>query len=191
MKKVNSIVFAIGVSLCGPPIFNSAHAQTSTDAATTLLEIQSLKDEIAGLRDLVERQQFEMRKLKQQVADQSQANAQSISQLRQDTQNQITQLQQAAPASQPVVVGNQNPYLAQPGTGDSWNVNQQVVQGAYQTAQPAQATLGQQTSVQQGAVQQGVVQQTAAQQNAGQIGGTAAVTNPYTCLLYTSDAADD
>ena len=77
MKKVNSIVFAIGVSLCGTPIFNSAHAQTSTDAATTLLEIQSLKDEIAGLRDQVERQQFEMRKLKQQVADQSQATLNS------------------------------------------------------------------------------------------------------------------
>lgn len=65
MKTVNVSVFAIGVALCVAPFFNSARAQSTSNSAAVLLELQTLRSEIAELRDMVERQQFELKKLKQ------------------------------------------------------------------------------------------------------------------------------
>ena len=74
MKTVHISVFAIGVALSVAPIFNSAYAQSNNDSARVLLELQSLRTEIAELRDMIERQQFELKKLKR-VAAQSQPAA--------------------------------------------------------------------------------------------------------------------
>ncbi len=60
--------FAIGVALCATPIFNSAHAQSTNNSAELVLQVQSMRSEIAELRDMVERQQFELNKFKRQVA---------------------------------------------------------------------------------------------------------------------------
>ena len=73
MKTVKISVFAIGVALSVTPIFNSAQAQSATSSANVVLELQALRTEIAELRDMVERQQFELKKLKQ-------SNAQRLSQ---------------------------------------------------------------------------------------------------------------
>jgi len=69
MNTVKHSVFAIGVALSVTPIFHSAVAQTNSDAATVLLELQTLRTEIADLRDMVERQQFELKKLKRAQAE--------------------------------------------------------------------------------------------------------------------------
>jgi len=66
-------IIVIGVALCATPIFNSVYAQTygkQSNQASLLLEIQTLRQEIAELRDMVERQQFQMRKLQRQMASQ-------------------------------------------------------------------------------------------------------------------------
>ncbi len=68
MKTVKISVFAIGVALSVAPFFNSARAQSTTDSAAILLELQALRSEIADLRDMVERQQFELKRLKQKEA---------------------------------------------------------------------------------------------------------------------------
>ncbi len=65
MKTVTFSVFVIGVALSVAPIFNSAYAQSSADPARLVLDMQTMRAEIAELRDMVERQQFEIRKLKQ------------------------------------------------------------------------------------------------------------------------------
>lgn len=75
MKTVKLSVFAlylftIGVALSVTPIFNSAIAQSATDSASVMLELQRLRAEIAELRDMVERQQFELKKLKQSASKQ-------------------------------------------------------------------------------------------------------------------------
>ena len=54
----------VGVALCVAPIFTSAYAQQSGGQTNWALEVQALRQEIAELRDMIERQQFEMRKLK-------------------------------------------------------------------------------------------------------------------------------
>jgi len=60
-KQIKNAVLWVGVALCVTPIFVSAQ---SSDQARTLLELQALRQEIAELRDMVERQGYELRKLK-------------------------------------------------------------------------------------------------------------------------------
>ena len=72
VKKV-VVVFGIFMISSFKPIF----AQTNSNQATTLLEIQALREEVAELRDLVERQQYELRKIQSQVKDGGQAQPQS------------------------------------------------------------------------------------------------------------------
>lgn len=66
MRQIKVIVMAVGVAFSAAPFFNYAVAQQSNGQANLMLEVQSLRQEIAQLRDMVERQQFEMRKLKRQ-----------------------------------------------------------------------------------------------------------------------------
>ncbi len=68
MKTVKLSVFAVGVALSVTPIYHSAYAQSGNDSATMLLEMQRMRAEIAELRDMVERQQFEMKKLKRSLS---------------------------------------------------------------------------------------------------------------------------
>lgn len=73
MRQLKSVVIMVGVALSATPIFNSALAQQSNNQASLMLEVQSLRQEIAQLRDMVERQQFEMRKLKRQQTEMQKA----------------------------------------------------------------------------------------------------------------------
>lgn len=64
MRRIKLVVMTVGVALSVAPIFNSAFAQQRNNQANLLLDVQSMRQEIAQLRDMVERQQFEMRKVK-------------------------------------------------------------------------------------------------------------------------------
>ncbi len=75
MQRINAVVgtlriTVVGVALSVTPIFNSAHAQQNGGQANLIFEVQNLRQEIAELRDMVERQQFQMRKLQRQLASQ-------------------------------------------------------------------------------------------------------------------------
>lgn len=59
-QALKKTVIGIGVALCVAPFFVSAQ---SNDSSRMLLEMQSMRQEIAELRDMVERQQYELRKL--------------------------------------------------------------------------------------------------------------------------------
>lgn len=79
MQRTNKVVgmlrvTMIGVALSAAPIFNSVHAQQAHNQTSLLLEVQNLRQEIAQLRDMVERQQFQMRKLQGQLAKQAPVN---------------------------------------------------------------------------------------------------------------------
>jgi len=53
-KKI-IFIFGFFISSSANPLF----AQSSSNQATTLLELQALRQEVAELRDMVERQQYE------------------------------------------------------------------------------------------------------------------------------------
>ena len=81
MRLHKKVVLTVGVALSVAPIFSSLHAQQSTDQARMLLEMQAVQREIASLRDMVERQSFEIRKLKStlaQLSSMSEANRKAI-----------------------------------------------------------------------------------------------------------------
>ena len=61
--------FIIGATLSVAPIFSPVWAQSSTDQASLLREMQAMRLEIAELRDMIERQQFELRKLQQALPE--------------------------------------------------------------------------------------------------------------------------
>ena len=66
MRPLNKFVCTLGVALCVAPIFTSAWAQQSGARSTQsnlLLEVQQLRAEIAQLRDMVERQQYQLKKM--------------------------------------------------------------------------------------------------------------------------------
>ena len=64
-------IWGIGVALCVTPFFSSVQAQGSNETRL-LLEMQTLRQEIAQLRDMVERQQYQLRKLQRQQANNAQ-----------------------------------------------------------------------------------------------------------------------
>lgn len=106
MKTVKLSVFVIGVALSAAPIFNSAFAQDRNGQTSVMIELQTLRTEIAELRDLVERQQFEMQKLKRSVAKQNQVLSQP--------ENGVRSQQ----------YGNQSSFNPLPTTGGVDSVNQ-------------------------------------------------------------------
>lgn len=61
------IASMVGVALCVIPFFTSVQAQSSSGQAQMLLEMQALRQEVAELRDMVERQQFALKKLQRQL----------------------------------------------------------------------------------------------------------------------------
>ena len=69
--KLSSVVvktaFMTGLTFCVIPFFVSAHAQTTNNQAQILFEMQAMREELAELRDMVERQQYDMRKVQAQL----------------------------------------------------------------------------------------------------------------------------
>jgi len=111
------VTIVIGVALCATPFFASAQAQNSTNTqAQTLLEIQQLRQEVGQLRDMVERQQYQMRKL-QRALNGAQRNGANPGQFNSDQFNSVP------PSSNSPSI---EPNLGQPGGAvvDPANVNQ-------------------------------------------------------------------
>lgn len=87
MRQLSIVVMTLGVALCTAPFFNSVKAQQNRGQPNLLLEVQSMRQEIAQLRDMIERQQFEMRKLKREQLE-----------LKQSLTTQLQSQQNFAPA---------------------------------------------------------------------------------------------
>ena len=73
----------------------SVYAQSNSNAAQLLLEMQAMRAEVADLRDMVERQQFEIKKLKQRNTELENAQTEADAKLA----TQIEQIQNARPVS--------------------------------------------------------------------------------------------
>jgi tol-pal system protein YbgF len=71
MRRIKTYVMTVGVALSVAPIFNYALAQQGNSATQLLLQVQDMKQEVGELRDLIERQQFQLKRLQQQVDGQS------------------------------------------------------------------------------------------------------------------------
>jgi tol-pal system protein YbgF len=57
----------VGVALSVTPIFNYALAQQGNSATQLMLQVQTMREEVGELRDLIERQQFQLGRLQRQV----------------------------------------------------------------------------------------------------------------------------
>jgi tol-pal system protein YbgF len=67
MRTSLKFVVLVGVALSAAPIFSSVFAQQSGSGADLFLEMQGMRAEIAELRDMVERQQYQMKKLQRKL----------------------------------------------------------------------------------------------------------------------------
>jgi len=65
MQNIKLVIIKVGVALCVAPFFSVALAQQGNTQTQLLLELQAMRQEIAELRDMVERQQYQLRKLQQ------------------------------------------------------------------------------------------------------------------------------
>lgn len=140
MKTVKLSVFAIGVALSVAPIFNSAVAQDRTGQASVMIELQTLRSEIAELRDLVERQQFEMQKLKRSLVRQNPVSPQSA--YGAPAQQYGTQPQyQTAPASTAVgaepSIQTDRPASGSPSFSDGYQAQNSQNQAYQESVAPA------------------------------------------------------
>ncbi len=63
MRQIKIAFMMVGVALSVAPIFSVVSAQQGNTQAQMLLEMQALRQEISELRDMVERQQYQLRKL--------------------------------------------------------------------------------------------------------------------------------
>ena len=98
MRTSLKFVVLFGVALSVTPIFSSVSAQQNGSRADLFLEMQGLRSEIAELRDMVERQQYQMKKLRHSLGIQDD-KGQSAS--AQQVYNKQAQAQQAAPSATP------------------------------------------------------------------------------------------
>ena len=69
MKLFTKSLLLIGVTLCVAPIFSIAHAQQSNNDARMLLQMQEMQAEIAALRDMVERQQYQLQRMQRKIQE--------------------------------------------------------------------------------------------------------------------------
>ena len=67
----------VGVALSVTPIFHYSHAQQGNSSTQLLLDVQALRQEIAELRDMVERQNYQMKRLQRQLDESAQPNPES------------------------------------------------------------------------------------------------------------------
>ncbi len=75
MRRIKTYVLMVGVALSVTPIFHYSHAQQSGNNTQILLDVQALKQEIAELRDMVERQNYQMKRLQRQLDESLQSNS--------------------------------------------------------------------------------------------------------------------
>jgi len=150
------IVIVLG--FCIIPSASPVFAQN--DQATTLLEVQALRQEVAELRDMVERQQYEMRQLQSNIADSKPSPANTASNIvsgnapRATLNNGAT----ANTATNRVASPNSSTQLSTNSTVQSPGLNYQSGTGRLSVPSQGQTGLQQgQTALQQGqtALQQG------------------------------------
>jgi len=67
MRQIKTYVMTIGVALSVTPIFNYALAQQGNSATQLMLQVQAMRQEVGELRDLIDRQQFQLKRLQRQV----------------------------------------------------------------------------------------------------------------------------
>jgi tol-pal system protein YbgF len=70
MRTSLKFVVLVGVALSAAPIFSSVFAQQAGSGADLFLDMQGMRAEIAELRDMVERQQYQMEKLQRKLGQQ-------------------------------------------------------------------------------------------------------------------------
>ena len=113
MRKTNRFLLTVGVALCVAPIFSLAHAQQGNAQARMLLEMQQMRQEIAELRDMIERQQYQIRKMQQAQARQATSGGRPVSTY--PSQTYPAAQQPGTTYSDPVGVGQTYPQTgAQP-----------------------------------------------------------------------------
>ena len=66
MRRIKTYVMTVGVALSVAPIFNYALAQQGNSSTQLMLQVQTMRQEIGELRDLIDRQQFQLRRLQKQ-----------------------------------------------------------------------------------------------------------------------------
>jgi tol-pal system protein YbgF len=66
MRRIKMYVMTVGVALSVAPIFNYAIAQQGNSSTQLMLQVQTMRQEIGELRDLIDRQQFQLRRLQKQ-----------------------------------------------------------------------------------------------------------------------------
>ncbi len=75
MRRIKTYVLMVGVALSVTPIFHYSHAQQGNSNTQLLLDVQALRQEIAELRDMVERQNYQMKRLQRQIDESAQPNS--------------------------------------------------------------------------------------------------------------------
>jgi len=74
MRRIKTYVLMVGVALSVTPIFHYSHAQQGNSSTQLLLDVQALRQEVAELRDMVERQNYQMKRLQRQLDESAQSN---------------------------------------------------------------------------------------------------------------------
>ena len=143
MKQVKfSMVFSkatlmIGITFCAIPFFGSAYAQTSGSQTQVLLEMQSMRQEIAELRDMVERQQYELRKMQREL------QSSNTSSLPRPVSNTIETVE----LNRDTVIGSNATNTVQPNFGVNQGIDTGLSNNAVTIVQPSQASVGAVTEV--------------------------------------------
>lgn len=114
-KVAKRSVLMFGVVFCTTLFFGSVYAQSNSNSAQILFEMQAMRAEIADLRDMVERQQYELKKLKQRNTELESLQKESHASVKE----QLKQLKQSNLPAQPNI-DYDNPYgsYSQTPTGD-------------------------------------------------------------------------
>jgi len=143
MRRIKTYVLMVGVSLSVAPIFHSTQAQQGSGNTQLLLDVQTLRQEIAELRDMVERQQYQMKRMQRTIDSQGGSNpaGAAFGQSQQNTGYSSTSqgLPQAALSNEPQTVRSFQTQAQQA------NLNEQapVDQGLYQGAQNVNTQVNQ------------------------------------------------
>jgi tol-pal system protein YbgF len=122
-----------GVALIVTPIFSSVSAQQNGAGADLFLEMQGMRSEIAELRDMVERQQHQMKKLQRSLGQQDGQGEPASGQQAYNNQAQAQQGYQAVPAA--------TPYGSAPQYTDNPEIGSAPANYSDQAAFPASSTI--------------------------------------------------
>jgi len=92
MRRIQTYVLIVGVTFSVAPIFHLSHAQQGNGNTQLLLDVQTLRQEIAELRDMVERQQYQMKRMQQTIDAQTQLSPNASGRFNQGLQENTYQL---------------------------------------------------------------------------------------------------